>query len=192
MQEFKTWFEIGFDHILNYQALDHILFVFALTIIYEIKMLKKIIILITAFTVGHTITLILSTLNVINFDQKIIEFTIPLTIAITSINNIISRNKNLHKVGNTNYFIALFFGLVHGLGFSNYLKALLIGDSILLELFAFNIGVEVGQIIIVTLFLLLSYFISKIFFSKKNEWVLFVSSLILGISITLIINAKFW
>tara|TARA_B110000881_G_scaffold220650_1_gene246539 strand:- start:6035 stop:6613 length:579 start_codon:yes stop_codon:yes gene_type:complete len=192
MQEFKTWFEIGFDHILNYQALDHILFVFALTIIYEIKMLKKIIILITAFTVGHTITLILSTLNVINFDQKIIEFTIPLTIAITSINNIISRNKNLHKVGNTNYFIALFFGLVHGLGFSNYLKALLIGDSILLELFAFNIGVEVGQIIIVIVFLLLSYFISKIFFSKKDEWVLFVSSLILGISITLIINAKFW
>ncbi len=192
MQEFKTWFEIGFDHILNYQALDHILFVFALTIIYEIKMLKKIIILITAFTVGHTITLILSTLNVINFDQKIIEFTIPLTIAITSINNIISRKKNLHKVGNTNYFIALFFGLVHGLGFSNYLKALLIGDSILLELFAFNIGVEVGQIIIVIVFLLLSYFISKIFFSKKDEWVLFVSSLILGISITLIINAKFW
>jgi|TARA_B110000263_G_scaffold209617_1_gene191763 hypothetical protein len=192
MQEFKTWFEIGFDHILNYQALDHILFVFALTIIYEIKMLKKIIILITAFTVGHTITLILSTLNVINFDQKIIEFTIPLTIAITSINNIISRNKNLHKVGNTNYFIALFFGLVHGLGFSNYLKALLIGDSILLELFAFNIGVEVGQIIIVIVFLLMSYFISKIFFSKKDEWVLFVSSLILGISITLIINAKFW
>ena len=158
----------------------------------EIKMLKKIIILITAFTVGHTITLILSTLNVINFDQKIIEFTIPLTIAITSINNIISRNKNLHKVGNTNYFIALFFGLVHGLGFSNYLKALLIGDSILLELFAFNIGVEVGQIIIVIVFLLMSYFISKIFFSKKDEWVLFVSSLILGISITLIINAKFW
>ena len=192
MQEFKTLFEIGFDHILNYQALDHILFVFALTIIYEIKMLKKIIILITAFTVGHTITLILSTLNVINFDQKIIEFTIPLTIAITSINNIISRNKNLHKVGNTNYFIALFFGLVHGLGFSNYLKALLIGDSILLELFAFNIGVEVGQIIIVIVFLLMSYFISKIFFSKKDEWVLFVSSLILGISITLIINAKFW
>jgi hypothetical protein len=192
MQEFKTWFEIGFDHILNYQALDHILFVFALTIIYEIKMLKKIIILITAFTVGHTITLILSTLNVINFDQKIIEFTIPLTIAITSINNIINRNKNLHKVGNTNYFIALFFGLVHGLGFSNYLKALLIGDSILLELFAFNIGVEVGQIIIVIVFLLMSYFISKIFFSKKDEWVLFVSSLILGISITLIINAKFW
>ena len=192
MQEFKTWFEIGFDHILNYQALDHILFVFALTIMYEIKMIKKIIILITAFTIGHTITLVLSTLNMISFDQKIIEFSIPITIAITSINNIINRNKNLNIISNVNYFIALFFGLIHGLGFSNYLKALLIGDSILLELFAFNIGVEVGQIIIVLLFLLMSYFISKIFFSKKGEWILFVSSLILGISLTLIINAKFW
>lgn len=192
MQEFKTWFEIGFDHILNYQALDHILFVFALTIMYEIKMIKKIIILITAFTIGHTITLVLSTLNMISFDQKIIEFSIPITIAITSINNIINRNKNLNNISNVNYFIALFFGLIHGLGFSNYLKALLIGDSILLELFAFNVGVEVGQIIIVLLFLLMSYFISKIFFSKKGEWILFVSSLILGISLTLIINAKFW
>ena len=192
MQEFKTWFEIGFDHILNYQALDHILFVFALTIMYEIKMIKKIIILITAFTIGHTITLVLSTLNMISFDQKVIEFSIPITIAITSINNIINRNKNLNNISNVNYFIALFFGLIHGLGFSNYLKALLIGDSILLELFAFNVGVEVGQIIIVLLFLLISYFISKIFFSKKGEWILFVSSLILGISLTLIINAKFW
>jgi len=192
MQEFKTWFEIGFDHILNYQALDHILFVFALTIMYEIKMIKKIVILITAFTIGHTITLVLSTLNMINFDQKIIEFSIPLTIAITSINNIISRKKNLNSISNINYFIALFFGLIHGLGFSNYLKALLIGDNILLELFAFNVGVEVGQIIIVIGVLLMSYFISKIFFSKKDEWILFVSSLILGISLTLIINAKFW
>ena len=188
MQEFKTWFEIGFDHILNYQALDHILFVFALTIMYEIKMIKKIIILITAFTIGHTITLVLSTLNMISFDQKIIEFSIPITIAITSINNIINRNKNLNIISNVNYFIALFFGLIHGLGFSNYLKALLIGDSILLELFAFNVGVEVGQIIIVLLFLLMSYFISKIFFSKKGEWILFVSSLILGISLTLILS----
>ena len=109
MQEFKTWFEIGFDHILNYQALDHILFVFALTIMYEIKMIKKIIILITAFTIGHTITLVLSTLNMISFDQKIIEFSIPITIAITSINNIINRNKNLNIISNVNYFIALFF-----------------------------------------------------------------------------------
>ncbi len=192
MQEFKTWFEIGFDHIINYQALDHILFIVVLTVIYDIKMIKKIIILITAFTVGHTLTLILSTLNLIQYDQKIIEFAIPLTIAITAINNIRKRNQALLGGGNLNYYLALFFGLIHGLGFSNYLKALLIGDNILLELFSFNIGVEIGQIVIVLLFLCIGFIFSKIFFSKRNEWILFVSSLILGISLLLIANAKFW
>ena len=157
MQEFKTWFEIGFDHIINYQALDHILFIVVLTVIYDIKMIKKIIILITAFTVGHTLTLILSTLNLIQYDQKIIEFAIPLTIAITAINNIRKRNQTLLGRGNLNYYLALFFGLIHGLGFSNYLKALLIGDNILLELFSFNIGVEIGQIVIVLLFLFVGF-----------------------------------
>jgi len=192
MQEFKTWFEIGFDHIINYQALDHILFIVVLTVMYDIKMIKKIIILITAFTVGHTLTLILSTLNLIQYDQKIIEFAIPLTIAITAINNIRKRNQALLGGGNLNYYLALFFGLIHGLGFSNYLKALLIGDNILLELFSFNIGVEIGQIVIVLLFLFVGFIFSKIFFSKRNEWILFVSSLILGISLLLITNAKFW
>ena len=192
MQEFKTWFEIGFDHIINYQALDHILFIVALTVIYDIKMIKKIVILITAFTIGHTLTLILSTLNLIQYDQKIIEFAIPLTIAITAINNIRKRNQALLGGGNLNYYLALFFGLIHGLGFSNYLKALLIGDNILLELFSFNIGVEIGQIVIVLLFLFVGFIFSKIFFSKRNEWILFVSSLILGISLLLSTNAKFW
>ena len=192
MQEFKTWFEIGFDHIINYQALDHILFIVALTVIYNIKMIKKIVILITAFTIGHTLTLILSTLNLIQYDQKIIEFAIPLTIAITAINNIRKRNQALLGGVNLNYYLALFFGLIHGLGFSNYLKALLIGDNILLELFSFNIGVEIGQIVIVLLFLCVGFMFSKIFFSKRNEWILFVSSLILGISLLLIANAKFW
>ena len=191
MQEFKIWFEIGFDDIINYQALDHILFIVALTVIYDIKMIKKIVILITAFTVGHTLTLILSTLNLIQYDQKIIEFAIPLTIAVTAINNIRKRNQALSEGVNPSYYLALFFGLIHGLGFSNYLKALLIGDNILLELFSFNIGVEIGQIIIVLFFLCIGFIFSKIFFSKRNEWILFVSSLILGISLLLITDAKF-
>ena len=192
MQEFKTWFEIGFDHIINYQALDHILFIVALTVIYDIKMIKKIVILITAFTIGHSLTLILSTLNLIQYDQKIIEFAIPLTIAITAINNIRKRNHALLRGVDPNYYLALFFGLIHGLGFSNYLRPMVIGDNILLELFSFNIGVEIGQIVIVLLFLCIGFIFSKIFFSKRNEWILFVSSLILGISLLLIANAKFW
>ena len=142
MEEFKTWFLVGFDHILNTQALDHILFILALVVIYDFKMLKNIIILVTAFTIGHSITLALSALELITYDQKLIEFAIPLTILITAFNNIINRNKKDVTVVNSNYAIALVFGLIHGLGFANYLKAILFKGSIVFELFAFNVGIE--------------------------------------------------
>ena len=155
MEEFKTWFFIGFDHILNYQALDHILFILALVVIYDIKMIKKIIFLITAFTIGHSITLVLSAIDAISYNQKIIEFAIPLTIAITSLSNIINRKNTSIKFVSANYLIALVFGLIHGLGFANYLKALLFKGNIALELFAFNVGIEIAQVIVVIIFLFL-------------------------------------
>tara|TARA_Y100001960_G_scaffold57523_1_gene59283 strand:- start:571 stop:1149 length:579 start_codon:yes stop_codon:yes gene_type:complete len=192
MEEFKTWFFIGFDHILNYQALDHILFILALVVIYDFSMIKKIIFLITAFTIGHSITLALSALEVISYDQRMIEFAIPLTIVITSLSNIINRKNNSIKFVSANYLIALVFGLIHGLGFANYLKALLFKRNIILELFSFNIGIEVAQIIVVLAFLFLSFFISKLMFKKRENWVLFVSSAIFGISLMLTLNAKFW
>ena len=192
MEDFKTWFFIGFDHILNYQALDHILFILALVVIYDFSMIKKIIFLITAFTIGHSITLALSALEVISYDQRMIEFAIPLTIVITSLSNIINRKNNSIKFVSANYLIALVFGLVHGLGFANYLKALLFKRNIILELFSFNIGIEVAQIIVVLAFLFLSFFISKLMFKKRENWVLFVSSAIFGISLMLTLNAKFW
>ena len=192
MEEFKTWFFIGFDHILNFQALDHILFILALVVIYDFSMIKKIIFLITAFTIGHSITLALSALEVISYDQRMIEFAIPLTIVITSLSNIINRKNNSIKFVSANYLIALVFGLIHGLGFANYLKALLFKRNIILELFSFNIGIEVAQIIVVLAFLFLSFFISKLMFKKRENWVLFVSSAIFGISLMLTLNAKFW
>ena len=139
MEEFKTWFLVGFDHILNAAALDHILFVLALVVVYKPNMIKQIVILITAFTIGHSITLIISALDLITYDQKVIEFAIPLTIVLTSLNNIINRKKEMKKAVNSNYVIALVFGLVHGLGFANYLKALLFEGNIVMELFSFNV-----------------------------------------------------
>ena len=192
MEEFKIWFLIGFDHIFNTQALDHILFIFALVVIYEFKMLKNIIILVTAFTIGHSITLALSALELITYDVKLIEFAIPLTILITAFNNIINRNNIKVSAINTNYAIALIFGLIHGLGFANYLKAILFKGSIVFELFAFNIGIEVAQIMVVLIFLSLSAVLSKLMFKKRENWVLFVSSIIFGISLMLTVNAKFW
>ncbi len=192
MEEFKTWFSVGFDHILNIQALDHILFVLALVVIYKPTRIKQIVLLITAFTVGHSMTLIISALELISYDQKIIEFAIPLTIVITSINNIISRKQDQSKSVGINYFIALIFGLIHGLGFANYLKALLFKGNIILELFSFNVGIEVAQLVVVSAFLIISYLGSNYLFRKRENWVLFVSSVIFGISLMLTLNAKFW
>lgn len=192
MDIFKTWFMVGFDHILNIQALDHILFVLALVVVYKPNMIKQIVILITAFTIGHSITLILSALDIINYNQEVIEFAIPLTIVIASLNNILNRKKIITKAIGTNYIIALVFGLIHGLGFANYLKALLFQDNIILELFFFNVGIEAAQLIVVFIFSIISFVGSNYIFKKRENWIFFVSSAIFGVSLMLTLNAKFW
>lgn len=192
MEEFKTWFFIGFDHIMDIQALDHTLFILALVVAYDSSQIKKIIFLVTAFTIGHSVTLALSALELISFNQKIIEFSIPLTIFLTALNNIVNRKESKKKFVSSNYIIGLFFGLIHGLGFANYLKALLFKGNIVFELFAFNVGIEIAQIILVFVFLFLSFLFSRFVFSKREDWILFVSALIMGISFMLISNAKFW
>ena len=192
MEEFKTWFFIGFDHILDIQALDHTLFILALVVAYDSSHIKKIIFLVTAFTIGHSVTLALSALDLISFNQKIIEFSIPLTIFLTALNNIVNRKESKKKFVSSNYIIGLVFGLIHGLGFANYLKALLFKGNIVFELFAFNVGIEIAQIILVFVFLFLSFLFSRFVFSKREDWILFVSALIMGISFMLISNAKFW
>ena len=193
MEEFKVWFFVGYEHIVNKDALDHILFVLALSCLYDLRMIKKLVILITAFTIGHSLTLIVSVLDLISYNQKIIEFAIPSTIAITCLTNISKRNSLTNsKILNRNYWIALIFGLIHGLGFSNYLKALLGGSSVLLPLFGFNVGLEVGQILIIIIFVFFSHWISGLIFPKKSDWIMFVSSIILGISLLLMSEAKFW
>ena len=192
MEEFKTWFFIGFDHIMDIQALDHTLFILALVVAYDSSQIKKIIFLVTAFTIGHSVTLALSALELISFNQKIIEFSIPLTIFLTALNNIVNRKESKKKFVSSNYIIGLVFGLIHGLGFANYLKALLFKGNIVFELFAFNVGIEIAQIILVFVFLFLSFLFSRFVFSKREDWILCVSALIMGISFMLISNAKFW
>lgn len=192
MEEFKTWFFIGFDHIMDIQALDHTLFILALVVAYDSSQIKKIIFLITAFTIGHSVTLAISALELISFNQKIIEFSIPLTIFLTALNNIVNRKESKKKFVSSNYIIGLVFGLIHGLGFANYLKALLFKGNVVFELFAFNVGIEIAQIILVFVFLFLSFLFSRFVFSKREDSILFISSIIMGVSLMLISNAKFW
>jgi hypothetical protein len=189
---FSTYLNLGFDHILDLNGYDHILFVVVLCAIYKVLEWRKVLILVTAFTIGHSITLALSALDLVTVNADLIEFLIPLTILITALYNVIGKRKQGQRI-NTNYFMALFFGFIHGLGFSNYFKALLgKEESIVAPLLAFNIGVELGQIIIVLFSMLAGYLFMNLLKVKQREWVLFISGAAAGISYILLMDAKFW
>ncbi|MCG8320772.1 MAG: HupE/UreJ family protein [Cytophagales bacterium] len=194
MSSFWLYFQLGIEHILDINGYDHILFVVALCAIYAIKDWKNVLILVTAFTIGHSITLAMSTFNLIRINGSIIEFLIPVTIFITAISNIARPDQIVYKSKvSVNYAYALFFGLIHGMGFSNYLKGILGRDaSIVNQLLAFNLGLELGQIVIVIIYILVSFVFIKIFNVAKNKWSLITSSMIMGIAITMMIETKFW
>jgi len=193
MSQFSTYFQLGYEHILDIQGYDHILFVIALCAIYQAQDWKRVLILITAFTIGHSITLALSTMNLVNFRTDIIEFLIPVTIFITAFSNLVKKHGSAPAKFSSNYFFALFFGLIHGLGFSNYLKSLLgKEESILTPLLAFNLGLELGQIIIVAFFIITSFVFVGLFNVAKRDWILVISSAVAGIAITIMIETKFW
>jgi uncharacterized membrane protein len=188
---FPIYFKLGFDHILDVHGFDHILFVIALCAVYQYTEWKKILVLVTAFTIGHSLTLALSALHIVSIDADLVEFLIPLTILITAIFNILpARNtKSISQKINVKYLLALVFGLVHGLGFSNYFKALLGKEESIIEpLFAFNIGVELGQIIIVFCTVLIGYVLINWCKAQQRDWTTFVSGAAAGIAITLMIG----
>ena len=192
MSQFEAYFKIGIAHILDLQGFDHILFVIALCAIYTGRDWRKIIILVTAFTIGHSITLALATLNIIKVNGDLIEFLIPVTIAITALANIFKPKPSNSKGIQINYVFALSFGLIHGLGFSSYLRALLGREaSIFQPLLAFNIGLEVGQLVIVGIFILISSLFTGIFGNRK-EWTLVSSAVVLGMSFMMILENKYW
>ena len=193
MSEFSLYFGLGTEHILDILGYDHILFVVSLCVLYTIGDWKKVLVLVTAFTIGHSITLALATLGIISIDAALIEFLIPLTIFITAVSNIASKDAADRSKVQINYLFAAFFGLIHGMGFSNYLKSLLGKDtSIFTQLFSFNLGIEVGQVVIVGIFLVTTFIFQSIFAVSKRDWNLIISSAIAGIAITLLIENKFW
>lgn len=194
MSEFQLYFELGKDHILDYKnGYDHILFVVALCTLYLLRDWKKVLILVTAFTIGHSITLALATFHIISIDQDLIEFLIPVTIFITAGSNIFRSTEISERSAYINYGYALFFGLIHGLGFSNYLQSILGKDrSIVSQLFAFNLGLELGQIIIVGIFLITAFILVDIFTVNRRDWKLVISSAIAGITLILIKDKIFW
>ena len=185
MTDFPLYFQLGWEHILDWQGYDHILFVCALCGVYILRDWRTVLWLVTAFTIGHSITLALSALQIIRLPTDLIEFLIPITIVVTTLANIFFKNNTSADI-QFKYLIAILFGLIHGLGFSNYLKSMLgRNTNILAELFSFNLGLEAGQILIVLFILILSFIITEIGKAPRREWNLFLSSAIFGVAFTM-------
>ena len=183
MQDFGFYFEIGWEHIISKNALDHQLFIAAIAAIYLLKDWKQVLILVTAFTIGHSVTLALSVFDVIRFSSSWVEFLIPCTIIITAGSNLFQK-KFTPKSIRINYFLALAFGLIHGMGFANSIRFMLASDqSVGWGLFGFNVGLEVGQIVVVVVLLLLAYLIINIFRVNRREWVIFLSAAVFSLAL---------
>jgi predicted transporter len=176
MNDLAFYFKEGWQHIISIDALDHQLFIIALAAIYLLKDWRKVLVLVTAFTIGHSITLALSVYDVVRVNDKLVEFLIPCTIALTAVFNVIQKNISTKNI-KLNYFLALFFGLIHGLGFANTIRFMLAKDQTIgWSLFGFNIGLEAGQIVIVSTILLCSYLAINITKIKQIYWIYFLST----------------
>jgi hypothetical protein len=192
LNPFAHYLLIGKDHILDKNGYDHILFVIALCAVYAVRDWKKVLILVTAFTVGHSITLALAVYRVVNYNSAVIEFLIPVTIFVTAVSNLFRSEETLAKSNiHLNYIFAAGFGLIHGLGFSTLLRELLGKNTdIVTQLLAFNIGLEIGQIIIVALFMALTFIIVDLAGVSRRDWKMVISSAIAGIALILIKDSE--
>ena len=195
MSEFWIYFEIGLRHVLDRFAYDHVLFLIALTVPYAFKDWKRLLLLVSIFTIGHTLALLLSVFGMIVIKGHLVEFLIPITILIVAVFNLFtagksSKNESISVV----VFITLFFGIIHGLGFASYFKSLLGGSpqSKLLPLSEFALGIEAAQIIVVFVVLILSYIVQTFFRFSKRDWTLVMSSFIIGVVLPMIIESEIW
>jgi hypothetical protein len=192
--DFQTYLQLGFQHITDLNGYDHILFVVALCAIYRLRDWRRVLVLVTAFTVGHSITLALATLRLFSYRTDFVEFLIPVTILATAVANFFHKEPSERRQrpdGATSprlrYAMALLFGLIHGLGFSNYLRSLLGREaSIVQPLLAFNVGLELGQLLIVAVVLLLTFLVVDVGKARKHDWKLILSGAVAGIALVLI------
>ena len=196
MDNFIFFLREGLFHVLDWNAYDHILFLIALAVIYDFKNWKKVLWLISLFTLGHTLSLILAAYKIISVSSDWIEFLIPVTILITAAVNVFYA-KNISKKTKTktniNLFFALFFGLIHGLGFSGYFKILIgTSDYKLIPLLEFALGIEIAQIAIVIVILIVGFIFQTFFRFSKRDWILIISSIVIGLVLPMLRGAIFW
>jgi hypothetical protein len=183
MDDFRFYLGLGWEHILSWNALDHLLFITALSAIYLWKDWKQVLILVTAFTIGHSLTLALTVLDLIRFPSNWVEFLIPCTIVVTAISNLFIQTFT-NRAMKINYLLALLFGLVHGMGFANTIRMMLAKDQqIAWPLVGFNVGLELGQILVVSFILFLGAVVVQVFKLNRRDWVIFVSAGVFSLAI---------
>jgi len=188
MSDFGFYFKMGWEHIISKDALDHQLFILALACVYSIRDIKKVLILVTAFTIGHSLTLALSVYDIIRFSSKWVEFLIPCTIFLTALNNIF-RVDTKGGSARVNYYLALCFGLIHGMGFANAIRIMLATDQTIgWGLFGFNAGLEVGQIFCVAIILIVSILFLYGLKIKRRDWIFFLSSGVFALAVKMALD----
>lgn len=197
MHSIAMYINLGFQHISDLAGYDHILFLLALCAVYTIDQWRRLFVLVTAFTIGHSITLALSSFGWVIIPSHIIEFLIPVTILITAIRNVAvpASVQQTGARGNMagHYLVALCFGFIHGMGFSNYFRALMMDNSsITTPLLGFNLGIEIGQLLVVSIIVIVASLVVKFAQVKHRDWNLFISGAAAGISIVLMSETAFW
>jgi len=191
------WFNVqyGINHVLDINAYDHLLFLIVLTVPYLFNDWKRVFVLVSTFTLGHTLSLVLAAYNIVQINSDLIEFLIPLTILVVALFNVFTSGKsngaNKNKIGIL-FLSTLFFGLIHGLGFAREFR-LMVGKAgnKLVTLIEFALGIEISQVIIVFIVLFLSYLIQTIFRFSKRDWVMVISAMVVGLVIPMILNSAF-
>ena len=188
MQDFGFYFGLGWEHIISKDALDHQLFIVVLAALYLLKDWKQVLILVTAFTIGHSLTLALSVFDIIRFNSKWVEFIIPLTILITALSNLLQKKFTPTSL-RISYVLALLFGLIHGMGFANSIRFMIADDqNIGWSLFSFNVGLEAGQIVVVMALLLLSHLIVNVLKVNGRDWIIFLSAGAFALSLKMVLE----
>lgn len=194
MSEFMYFFKAGFFHVLDWEAYDHILFFIVLIVAYNFNDWKRVFTLVTLFTLGHTASLFLAAYDIVSVNSKLVEFLIPITILITALFNVITA-KNSTKQDRIGllYAVTVFFGLIHGLGFSRYFDLIsTMGEYKVLSILEFALGIEISQIIVVLIVLVLGFVVQTVFRFSKRDWILVISSIVIGMVIPMIISNRIW
>ncbi len=193
MDDFMLYLEMGLYHVMDLKAYDHVLFLIVLAVVFSFTQWKKLLWLVTLFTIGHSVSLSLSAYEIVKIKIELIEFLIPVTIFITGATNIFNTKKISKIKDNVNLIFALFFGLIHGLGFSNYFRGM-IGkeEDKFLPLVEFALGIELAQIIIVIGILILGVLLESVAKVSKRDWIMVTSSIVVGFSIQMMLDRVFW